>query len=217
VLDALAALDPDAATALVFSTPWQLLVATILSAQCTDRRVNMITRRLFREYPDVESLAALDPEGIEDLIKECGLFRMKAKNLALTSRLVMERYGGTLPPTMTREELMSLPGVGRKTANVVLANAFGQPALAVDTHVFRVAHRLGWSDARDADHTEEDLLALIPRRQWSQAHHWLILHGRETCHARTPDCHLCPVAQWCPSAPQEPRGRRSGGAVRGAH
>jgi endonuclease-3 len=217
VLAALAARYPDARTALEFATPWQLLVATVLSAQCTDRRVNLITRRLFREYPDAPSLAALDPDAIADLIKECGLFRTKAKNLWITSRIVCERWGGTLPADIGREELMQLPGVGRKTANVLLANAFGRPALAVDTHVFRVAHRLGWSTARDADHTEADLTALIPRHLWSQAHHWLILHGRETCHARAPACLQCPVAQWCPSRETAARPVKASGSGRRRH
>jgi endonuclease-3 len=199
VLATLKATYPDARTALHYATPWQLLVATMLSAQCTDRRVNQITARLFQECPDAASLARLTPEEIAERIKECGLFRTKAEHLHRTAQLVLERWGGEIPPTVTREELMALPGVGRKTANVVLANAFGQPALAVDTHVFRVAHRLGWSTARDADHTEADLMRLIPRRQWSAAHHWLILHGRAVCHARHPRCDICPVARWCPS------------------
>jgi endonuclease-3 len=199
VLGALAAQYPDARTALVYDSPWQLLVATILSAQCTDRRVNQITARLFAECPDAQTLARLSPEEIGERIKACGLYRTKAGNLHRTARLVLERWGGEIPATVTREDLMSLPGVGRKTANVVLANAFRQPALAVDTHVFRVAHRLGWSDARDADRTEADLMRLIPRRYWASAHHWLILHGRAICHARRPRCEICPVARWCPS------------------
>ena len=206
VLEALALAYPDARSALNFETPWQLLVATILSAQCTDRRVNLITARLFRDRPDAESLAALSEDEIQERIKDCGLFRAKARHLARTARQVVDRYGGSLPDHMTREQLMELPGVGRKTANVVMANAFGEPALAVDTHVFRVSHRLGWSQARDADHTEQDLMALIPRRQWSSAHHWLILHGRTVCHARNPACDRCPVARWCPSAALKERG-----------
>lgn len=202
VLEALRDAYPDARTALEFTTPWQLLVATMLSAQCTDQRVNLITRTLFRDFPDARSLAALEPAQLEPYIRTCGLFRTKARNLIQTARLVVERYGGELPPTITREALMQLPGVGRKTANVVLANAFGQAALAVDTHVFRVAHRLGWTEAKDARGTEEDLLRLIPRRYWAQAHHWLILHGRTICHARRPACDVCPVARWCPSAHQ---------------
>jgi len=210
VLKTLAALYPDVRTALRFETPWQLLVATILSAQCTDARVNMITSRLFRAYPDAKSLAAQSEEEIAHLIRDCGLYRSKARYLAATARLVLERYGGELPGGITQAELMELPGVGRKTANVVLANAFGQDALAVDTHVFRVAHRLGWSDAKDANRTEADLTRIIPRREWSRAHHWLILHGRQVCHARRPACGRCALSRWCPSAGQEPArlGRR---------
>ncbi len=219
VLTALAALYPDARTALDFETPWQLLVATILSAQCTDARVNIITRRLFQEYPDARSLAALSEEEIAGLIRDCGLFRSKARYLSQTARIVQEVYGGEIPPSITQAEMTRLPGVGRKTANVVLANAFGVDALAVDTHVFRVAHRLGWSAARDADRTEADLTRIIPRREWSRAHHWLILHGRQVCHARRPACERCAIARWCPgrqdavssSAAREKRGGRGEG------
>ncbi len=198
VLDALAGLYPDARTALRFETPWQLLVATILSAQCTDVRVNIITERLFQRYPDARSLATLSEEEIAGLIRDCGLFRSKARYLSQTARIVVEEYGGDVPPSITHAEMTRLPGVGRKTANVVLSNAFGADALAVDTHVFRVAHRLGWSAARDADRTEADLTRLIPRREWSRVHHWLILHGRQVCHARRPACGRCAVARWCP-------------------
>jgi len=200
VLQALAEAYRGASTALVFRTRWQLLVATILSAQCTDERVNRITARLFQVAPDAPSLAALPTEEIEQLIRECGLYRSKARHLAATSRAVAERWGADLPPRISREELMSLPGVGRKTANVVLANVYGVDALAVDTHVFRVAHRLGWSNAPDARRTEEDLLRIIPRRWWKDAHHWLIWHGRRVCRARRPACESCMVARWCPSA-----------------
>jgi endonuclease-3 len=200
VLAALRRAYPGARTALEFATPWQLLVATMLSAQCTDQRVNLITRTLFRDFPDARSLAALEPWQLEPYIRTCGLFRTKARHVIAAARLVVERYGGELPPDISRDALMTLPGVGRKTANVVLANAFGQPALAVDTHVFRVAHRLGWSEAKDPRGTEEDLLRIIPRRCWAEAHHWLILHGRAVCRARRPNCAACPVARWCPSA-----------------
>ena len=198
VLDALADAYPAAATALVFSTPWQLLVATILSAQCTDARVNLITARLFPECPDAAAMAQLSVEAIEARIFDCGLYHAKARHLAATSRVVMEKWGAELPATIRREELEALPGVGRKTASVVLANAYGVPALAVDTHVFRVAHRLGWSAAKDADHTADDLCRLIPRRQWAPAHHWLIGHGRQVCHARRPACGQCVLSAWCP-------------------
>ncbi len=198
VLDALAAAYPDAATALAFSTPWQLLVATVLSAQCTDARVNRITARLFPECPDAVTMAGWSVEDIEARIFDCGLYHAKARHLAATSRLVAEQWGPDLPPNIRREDLEALPGVGRKTASVVLANAYGVPALAVDTHVFRVAHRLGWSTAKDADHTADDLCRLIPRRHWASAHHWLIGHGRQVCHARRPACGECVLARWCP-------------------
>lgn len=198
VLTALQAAYPDARTALHFATPWQLLVATILSAQCTDQRVNVITARLFPKYPDATALSELSLEELERAIRDCGLYHAKARHLYQTSREVVARWGGELPPVVTRDELESLPGVGRKTASVVLANAYGVPALAVDTHVFRVAHRLGWSTAKDADHTADDLCRLIPKRDWARAHHWLIYHGRQTCHARRPACDACPLSRWCP-------------------
>jgi endonuclease-3 len=201
LLPALRALEqayPDATTALEYSTPWQLLVATVLSAQCTDRRVNLITARLFRDCPDAVSLSRLSLEELEDRIRDCGLFHAKARHLYAASHQVAERWGADLPPSISRADLEALPGVGRKTASVVLANAYGVPALAVDTHVFRVSHRLGWSDARDPDHTADDLMRLIPRTKWAAAHHWLIYHGRRVCHARRPDCSNCPVERWCP-------------------
>lgn len=195
VLAALEALYPDATTELDFSTPWQLLVATILSAQCTDKRVNMITPRIFTRYPDAASLTSVSVEEFEELIRDCGLYHNKARNILETARVVTDRYQGQVPAD--REKLMELPGVGRKTANVVLANAFGQDAIAVDTHVFRVAHRLGWSEAPDPWGTEKDLMAAIPRKKWSRAHHWLILHGRRVCVASRPRCATCVVARWC--------------------
>ncbi len=195
ILRRLAEAYPDPRTELQFETPWQLLVATILSAQCTDRRVNVITPRIFADYPDARALSQLSTEALEALIRDCGLYRMKAKNLVATARLVAETYDNQVP--RSRERLMKLPGVGRKTANVVLANAFGLPAIAVDRHVFRVAHRLGWSSARDPEGTERDLMRLIPRRQWNTAHHWLILHGRQVCRAGRPQCETCTLLRWC--------------------
>ncbi len=195
MLDQLESLYPDATTELDFSTPFQLLVATMLSAQCTDRRVNMITPRVFARYPDAPSLASASVEAIEDLIRDCGLFHTKARNIVATARLLVERWGGEVPPD--REQLMTLPGVGRKTANVVVSNAFGQDAIAVDTHVFRVSHRLGWADAKDPDGTEEQLMRAIPKKKWSRAHHWLILHGRRVCLARSPQCDTCLLARDC--------------------
>lgn len=195
ILDQLDALYPDAATELHFETPFQLLVATMLSAQCTDKRVNMITPRLFARFPDAVSVSAATVEEIEDLIRDCGLFHTKARNVLKTARLLVEQWGGEVPAD--REQLMTLPGVGRKTANVVVANAFGQDAIAVDTHVFRVSHRLGWAQAKDPDGTEEELMRAIPKKQWSQAHHWLILHGRRVCVARSPLCHECVLLKDC--------------------
>ena len=195
-LATLNALYPDPTTALNFTTPFELLVATMLSAQCTDVRVNIITPRLFARYPDANVMAQASIEDIEALIRDCNLFHTKAKHLNEAARLLVERWGGTVPAD--RDQLMSLPGVGRKTANVVVANAFGQDALAVDTHVFRVAHRLGWAVAKDADGTERELMKLLPRKTWSKAHHWLILHGREVCVARRPHCEECPLSPDCP-------------------
>lgn len=196
VLAALASAYPNAVTELDYQTPFQLLVATMLSAQCTDRRVNMITPRLFARYPDAASLAEADLATLEELIRDCGLYRTKAKNLKRMAELLLEHHQGEVPAD--RALLMALPGVGRKTANVVVANAFGQDAIAVDTHVFRVAHRLGWADAKDADGTERQLMAIIPRSKWSQAHHWLIWHGRRVCAARKPRCDSCLLQRDCP-------------------
>lgn len=195
MLDQLESLYPDAVTELDFTTPFQLLVATMLSAQCTDRRVNMITPRLFSRYPDAASMASASVEDIEALIRDCGLFHTKARNILATARILVERWEGEIPPD--RDQLMTLPGVGRKTANVVVSNAFGQDAIAVDTHVFRVSHRLGWADAKDPDGTEQQLMRAIPKKKWSRAHHWLILHGRRVCLARSPQCEACVLARDC--------------------
>lgn len=186
---------PNPRTALHFETPFQLLIATILSAQCTDKRVNIITRRLFPRLRGPEDFVALSQEELEDLIRDCGLFREKARNIRETCRLLLERHGGQVPDRF--EDLVRLPGVGRKTANVVLANAFGVPALAVDTHVFRVANRLGLARGRTPEEVERQLTALLPRDKWIPAHHWLIYHGRDTCHARSPRCAECPLESLC--------------------
>lgn len=196
ILARLDQLYPNPTTELVHETPWQLLVATMLSAQCTDKRVNLITPRIFAKYPDPVSLAAVSVAEIEDLIRDCGLFHTKAKNLKITAQVVASEWGGRIPPD--RDALMRLPGVGRKTANVVLSNAFGVDAIAVDTHVFRLAHRLGWSTAKTAEATEEDLMRILPKKYWSRAHHWLILHGRRVCKAARPSCETCVVNPWCP-------------------
>ena len=202
ILSRLAVLYPDASTELHFGTPFQLLVATMLSAQCTDRRVNMITPRLFAQYPDAPALAEAPIEQVEQLIRDCGLFHTKARNICRTAQILTQQFGGAVPSN--RDLLMSLPGVGRKTANVVVSNAFGQDAIAVDTHVFRVAHRLGWATAKDADGTEQQLMQIIPKHQWSRAHHWMILHGRQVCVARNPHCAECVLADDCPRIGVEP-------------
>jgi endonuclease-3 len=196
ILEALEDLYPDATTELRFETPFQLLVATILSAQCTDVRVNLITPRLFEQYPDAYAMAQASVQSIEGLIRDCGLYHTKARNIHASAQMLVDRWAGEVP--QDRNLLLSLPGVGRKTANVVVSNAFGQDAIAVDTHVFRVAHRLGWSDAKDADGTERQLMQIVPKNRWSRAHHWLILHGRRVCTARNPHCQTCILNRDCP-------------------
>lgn len=197
ILDALEALYPDADCALVHSNPFELLVATILSAQCTDERVNMVTARLFSKYKTPEDFARLKQSELEEEIKELGLFRNKAKNLIAMSQKLLTDHGGEVP--QDRESLEGLPGVGRKTANVVLSNAFDIPAIAVDTHVFRVANRLGLvSRAPNPLAVEKQLMKNIPKERWSKAHHQLIHHGRQVCEARKPKCDECPLLPYCP-------------------
>ena len=195
ILAELERLYPDAKPALHFDNPYQLLVAVILSAQCTDVKVNMVTPALFAAYPDAAAMAKATAEEIEPYIKTCGIYRNKAKNLAATARALVERHGGEVPAD--HELLTQLPGVGRKTANVVMSCAFGADAIAVDTHVFRVSNRLGLADAPDVFKTEEQLMQVIPRSAWSRAHHWLIYHGRRVCAARKPACETCTLREWC--------------------
>ena len=192
----------DAVPALQFVNPYQLLVATILSAQCTDVRVNKVTEKLFVKYKNAEELAAADFDELCDDIHSCGCYSVKAKNLIGTAKMLVEQYGGQVPPDM--DALTKLPGVGRKTANVVLSNAFGIPGFAVDTHVFRVSNRLGLANAKDVLKTEEQMCALIPKEKWGNAHHWIIYHGRQVCHARKPVCDTCFLRDLCPSAEGEP-------------
>lgn len=188
---------PDAKCELNHSTPFELLVATILSAQSTDVRVNMVTERLFAKYNTPEDFAALSNETLEEEIKEIGLYRNKAKHIIQMSRQLIDEYDGEVP--QEREALEKLPGVGRKTANVVISTAFGVPAIAVDTHVFRVANRLGLVyRAKTPLETERQLMKNIPKSLWSPAHHWLIHHGRRVCHARNPQCEHCPLLAYCP-------------------
>ncbi len=184
-----------ATTALNYQTPFQLLVAVILSAQCTDERVNKVTGKLFKEFPTASHFARLTPGQLEPWIQSCGLFRNKSKNIVEAAKKIVADFGGQVPGTM--EELLILPGVGRKTANVILSNAFDQPAIAVDTHVFRVANRLGLACSNTVLGTERDLQQVIPRDKWGRAHHWLIYHGRNVCKARRPLCHKCCVSEWC--------------------
>jgi len=185
----------DATTMLNFRNPFELLIATMLAAQCTDRQVNKVTPGLFSKYPRPEDFAALTPEMLEQDIKSCGFYRTKSRNIIATCKILTEKYNGQVPDNM--DELTRLPGVGRKTANVVLSNAFGQDAIAVDTHVFRVSNRLGLADARDVYNTETQLMAVIPREKWSAAHHWLIYHGRYICKAIKPDCTNCFLKPYC--------------------
>jgi len=193
---ALAAAYPDAWCALHHRGPWELVVATILSAQCTDAMVNQVTPALFAELPTPAALAGAPAARVEELIKRTGFFRQKTKALQATARGVVEKYGGTVPDTM--EELCALPGIGRKTANVVLGTAFGKPAIFVDTHVRRLSNRLGLTVEDDPTKIEFDLQALLPPKDWTAFAHRLIHHGRQICIARKPRCSVCPLAAWCP-------------------
>ncbi len=194
ILTELERLYPEAKPELDFSNPFETLIATMLAAQCTDRQVNKVTPGLFAAYPDATAMARLSPEELHPIIKSCG-FKSKAVNIAATCRILVDQYGGEVPGTL--EALTALPGVGRKTANVVLANAFGVPAFAVDTHVFRVSNRLGLAHAKDVLNTEKQLMEAIPEKDWIAAHHWLIYHGRRVCDARKPACGTCTLAPWC--------------------
>ena len=189
---------PEAKCALEHDTPHQLLAATILSAQCTDKRVNLVTEDLFRKYPDAAAFAAARPSQMEKDVKSTGFFRMKARALVEMSQDVLAKHGGEVPRTM--EELTALRGVGRKTANVVLGNAFGIPGVVVDTHVKRLSNRLGFTEQQDPVKIERELGELFPKRWWTISSHLLILHGRKTCAARKPKCAACSVRGLCPSA-----------------
>ena len=208
---------PDAHCELDHTNPLELLCATILSAQCTDKRVNMVTPTLFARYPDARSLADADPAELEEIIRSTGFFRNKTKSLLGMSSAVVEKHGGEVPGTM--DDLVKLPGVGRKTANVVLGNAFGRnEGIVVDTHVSRLSARLGFTTETDAVKIEEALMPLFPREQWTLLSHLLIFHGRRICEARTPKCGACVLNDICPSArvPQLPAegASKSKGAVR---
>jgi endonuclease III len=188
---------PHAVTALEYADSFQLLIAVILSAQTTDARVNMTTPKLFAKFPTPEKLARAPQSDVESIIRSTGFFRVKAKNIIACSNDLVERFAGKVP--QQREDLESLAGVGRKTASVVMAAAFQSEALAVDTHVFRVSHRLGLTLGTTPRHVEEDLTALLPPAKWGDATHWLIMHGRQVCKAPTPRCETCPVRPDCPT------------------
>ncbi len=197
ILAGLEEMYPDAKAELVFSNPYEMMVATILSAQCTDKQVNKVTPAVFARYPDALSMAEAREEDLYPMVKSCG-FRTKAANIIAACRMIRDEYNGQVPDTM--EALTRLPGVGRKTANVVLFNAFGIPAFAVDTHVFRVSNRLGLCKADTVEETERQMTRLIPKEKWGQAHHWLIWHGRRLCKAQRPLCDECALRELCPSA-----------------
>jgi endonuclease-3 len=190
-------LSPDPRTELDFKNPYTLVVAVALSAQATDKSVNKATAKLFAVADTPEKMLELGEAGLIPMIASIGLYRTKAKNVIALSRILVEQYGGQVP--LNREALQSLPGVGRKTASVVLNELDVEPAIAVDTHVFRVAHRLKLSNGKTPDQVEHDLTAIVPKPYLTRAHHWLILHGRYVCLARKPRCEICAVAQYCPS------------------
>ena len=191
----LAALYPDAKPALHYSTPYELLVAVILSAQCTDERVNIVTAKLFEKYSTPEAMVTLSQKELEKYIFSCGFYRMKAEHILSASRDILEKFGGEVPDTV--EKLMTLAGVGKKTANVVYSVAFGGDAIAVDTHVFRVSNRLGLANGETPLVVEAGLCKAIPKEDWSKAHHWLIYHGRRVCHSQKPNCEGCSLREWC--------------------
>ena len=195
ILSTLERMYPDAAPALQFGSPYELLIAVILSAQCTDERVNKVTKVLFEKYNTPEKMLTLTQEALEQYIFSCGFYHNKAKHILSASHDIMEKFGGEVPSTL--EELRTLAGVGRKKANVVYAVAFHGDAIAVDTHVLRVANRLGIAKGSTSDKVEAGLCAAIPKDLWSKAHHWLIFHWRRVCHSQRPDCDHCPLAPLC--------------------
>ena len=199
IFDILLATYPDAKPELDFEDPYQTLVATILAAQCTDKRVNQVTPAVFRDFPTPTAMAKTTPEILFPYVKSCG-FKTKAANIVNACKMIVEKHGGEVPHTM--EELTALPGVGRKTASVVLCFAFGIPAFPVDTHVFRLTHRLGLvTDAENTpDKVDEAMRAQLPPKQWGPMHHALIYHGRRVCHSQKPDCAACPLLTYCPYA-----------------
>lgn len=195
IIELLSKTDSKLTTMLNHDSPFQLLIATMLSAQCTDKRVNTITEELFADHPTVKDIDQLPLEQLEKYIKSAGLWRIKANNIKQTCRMLINDFHGEVP--RTRDELMLLPGVGRKTANVVLANAFNIAAFPVDTHVHRVANRLGLADSKTSSETEFQLMHILPNDLWNDAHHWMLNHGRQVCRARNPQCNICSLADIC--------------------
>ncbi|WDV47032.1 endonuclease III [Clostridiaceae bacterium M8S5] len=195
VMDILEQTYPDAECELKYSNPFELLIATILSAQSTDKRVNEVTKDMFKKYSVPEDYINISKGELEDIIRSIGFYRNKSKNIINTCKTLVEEYESKIPDNM--EDLIKLPGVGRKTANVVLSNAFDVPAIAVDTHVFRVSNRLGLSKSDNVNDTEQQLMKLIPKQRWSRSHHLLIFHGRRVCKARKPNCEECTVKNYC--------------------
>ncbi|HKL93870.1 MAG TPA: endonuclease III [Clostridia bacterium] len=195
VLELLKIAHPNAQCELNFSTPFELLVAVILSAQCTDKRVNMVTKDLFLTLNKPMHFAEIPQDKLEEKIHSCGFYHNKAKNLIACSKSILDRFGGVVPNTVG--ELVTLDGVGRKTANVVFAVAFGGDAIAVDTHVFRVANRIGLANAKTPEDTEQQLMSVIPKNLWSDAHHYILFHGRYVCHSQKPKCDECTVREFC--------------------
>lgn len=195
VLDCLEELYPDAGPELDYTNPFELLIATILSAQCTDIRVNIVTAKLFIKLPTAEASLDITLDELSKIIKSCGLYKIKAKNIMATCKILIDEYGGSVPSTL--EKLVELPGVGRKTANVVLSNAFDTPAIAVDTHVLRVSNRLGVANSKTPEKTEIQLMKRIKEERWSKSHHLFIFHGRRVCKARKPDCENCKLIDYC--------------------
>ena len=196
ILDILEKEYPDARVTLDFKDPLQLLIATILAAQCTDERVNLVTKDLFKKYRQAADFAAADLRTLEEQIRPTGFYHNKAKSIIASCQKIVHQFNAQVPRTL--EELTSLPGVGRKTANIILGNAYGQPAIAVDTHVKRVTHRLGWAKPDDPDKIEFELMEVIPRERWTLACHQLVFHGRNVCTAKNPQCPTCPVNNLCP-------------------
>ena len=197
ILAKLEEMYPEAKAELVFSNPYEMMVATILSAQCTDKQVNKVTPAVFARYPDAAAMAEAREEDLYPMVKSCG-FKTKAANIIAACRMIRDEYGGEVPSS--REELTRLPGVGRKTANVVLSNAFGLPAFAVDTHVFRVCNRMGLCRAKTVEETEKQMTKLLPEEKWGHMHHCLIWHGRRMCKAQHPLCGECAIREMCPYA-----------------